>query len=171
VCDDVSNTAPEMSLAPSQPGYRTSLSTSSLVSPSLLTLTDAPLSQNQIDASVQDYFLIELMNTLRRSSQVAQERLKKQEQEMLANGLLPLTLSSAGSGSASALASTSRTSFGSAGAAGVATAKAPVNDEEEAVRVRLETLGAHVGADLAERCVPHTPLLAGLTNRTPKSDS
>lgn len=163
-----------MSLAPSQQGYLPSLSTSSLVTPSLLTLTDAPLSQDQLDASVQDYFLIELMHTLRRSSQVARERLKKREEEMLANGLLPPNPPGAGSASTSGLSSTglggsgSRTSLGNASAGGSATAKVLVNEEEEAVRVRLESLGAHVGANLAERCVPHICLLAALTNRNLK---
>ena len=79
-----------MSLAPSQlQGYRSTPSASSLITSSLLALSDAPSNQHQVDASVQDYFLIELVQTLRHSSQVARERARQREEEMVANGLLP----------------------------------------------------------------------------------
>ena len=147
-----------MSLAPSQQGYRPNLSASSLITPSLLSLTDEPLNQNQIDASVQDYFLIELMHTLRHSSRVARDKLKQREEDMLVNGLLTSTLAAAGSTGASGqgpegFGSTSKMSLGSSTAAGGASAKPSANDEDEAVRIRLDALGAHVGANLAERCV------------------
>jgi len=145
-----------MSLAPSQSqGYRPTPSTSSLITPSLLALSDAPPNQNQIDASVQDYLLIELVYTLRHSSQVARERARKREEEMVVNGLLP-PVSSSGTVSsatnATGLASTgARVSMGSPGGIVAAGAKAPMSEEEEAVRARLDALGVHVGANLAER--------------------
>ena len=64
-------------------------SASSLITLSLLALSDAPSNQHQVDASMQDYFLIELMQTLRHLSQVTRERARQQEEEMVANGLLP----------------------------------------------------------------------------------
>ncbi|KAF8584976.1 transport protein particle component [Ramaria rubella] len=135
-----------MSLNPSQQGYRPSPSTSSLVTPELLAISDVPSNQHQIDASVQDYFLIELVHTLRRSSQVARDRRKKREEEMIANGLLPSTFAAGG---ANTSPSASRSSVGSPGTVGGT--KPPVNEEEEAIKVRLEALGVHVGANLAER--------------------
>jgi hypothetical protein len=147
-----------MSLAPSQSqGYRPTPSTSSLITPSLLALSDASPNKNQIDASVQDYFLIELVHTLRRSSQVARERARKREEEMMLNGLLPPVSASGTAASAtntSGLASAgARVSMGSPGGTMAAGAKAPVSEEEEAIRSRLDALGVHVGANLAERCV------------------
>lgn len=151
-----------MSLGPSQQSNRSTVSTSSLITPSLLAITDGPSTQSQIDASVQDYFLIELVHTLRRSSQVARDRLKKREEEMLANGLLPPSVSLTGSATASGHASASsglgsgaKTSLGTMSTVGGASAKAPVNEEEEAIRLRLDALGAHVGANVAERFVLH----------------
>jgi trafficking protein particle complex subunit 6 len=151
-----------MSLPSQQGGYRPSTSTSSLITPSLLALTGSPSSQSQsqIDASLQDYLLIELVHSLRRSSQVARDRLKKREDEMLANGLLPSTSAAAGSALAAGQVSAglgSKTPLRGLSAAAGATANVSASEEEEAIRVRLEALGAHVGANLAERYVVHTP--------------
>lgn len=152
-----------MSLVPSQQGYRPTVSTSSLITPSLLAITDASSTQSQIDASVQDYFLIELVHTLRRSSQVARDRHKKREEEMLANGLLPPSVVLAGGASGSGQTPGGlRTPLGGLSAAGGTSAKAPVNEDEEAVRLRLDALGAHVGANVAERyvfCILHRSML------------
>lgn len=77
--------------------------------------------QRQIDAAFMDYFSIEMVNTLRISSTVATTRAKKLEQEMLQAGLIP-------------------------------PATAPLRSEdEEAVRVRLESIGMHVGANITEK--------------------
>ncbi|KAF8508515.1 NO signaling/Golgi transport ligand-binding domain-containing protein [Gautieria morchelliformis] len=148
-----------MSLPSQQGGYRPSISTSSLITPSLLALTDSPSSQSQIDASVQDYLLIELVHSLRRSSQVARDRLQKREDEMLANGLLTSTAVAASTLAAGQVSAGlgSKTSLRGLSAAAGATANVSVTEEEEAIRVRLEALGAHVGANLAERYVVHTP--------------
>ena len=130
--------------------YHSTPSTSSLITSSLLVLFTAPSNQYQVDASVQDYFLIKLVQTLRHSSQITRERARQQE-EMVANGLLP-PVSASGTivnvVNASGLASTcARTS--PSGIMSVAT-KGPVNGEEEAIRAWLDALGVHVGANLAE---------------------
>ncbi|KAF8525084.1 TRAPP complex subunit trs33 [Hysterangium stoloniferum] len=124
-----------MSLVPSHPSYASPSSTS-LVAPSLAGLYDTPLTQKQVDASVQDYFLMEAVHTFRHSSEVARERLKKREEEMVENGLLPQGYIVGGS----------------AGGKG-AGSKAQVTEEEDAIRIRLESMGAHAGANLAERLV------------------
>lgn len=92
---------------------------------SLVSLANPPPSL--IDASVLDYFLIEAVNTLKESTAVAARRQKQLEDDMV---------------KANALQSpTARDSM-------------QINKEsgEDAVlRTRLETLGAHVGANIVER--------------------
>lgn len=118
-------------------------------SSSLAALADPP--NRLVDAAVMDYFLIELVNTLRVSAAVATARSKKIEQEMIEAGLIPpppapaaLTLSSKKDSARDSVTSlNSRTGK-----------SAVVDEEEEAVRTRLEAIGLHVGANFTERCVP-----------------
>ncbi|KAF9467003.1 NO signaling/Golgi transport ligand-binding domain-containing protein [Collybia nuda] len=112
--------------------------------PSLATLADPPV--RQVDAAVMDYFLIELVNTLRDSAAVATQRAKKIEQEMIESGLLPPPASQTvtqASKNESARDSVTSLTRGSG--------RTPLDEEEEAVRVRLESIGLHVGANFTER--------------------
>lgn len=117
---------------------------------SLSALADPP--QRHIDSAAMDYFLIEMVNTLKTSAAVATTRAKKLEQEMIEAGLapppvavpppLPLKKESARD-SVTSLASRS----------GSVTGKAVLDEDEEALRVRLENIGSHVGANITEKCV------------------
>lgn len=90
-----------------------------------------------------DYFLIELVSTLRASSAVAVARAKKVEQEMIEAGLLsPMPpVPPAVPSKRDSLASITSKAEG----------KTAVDDEDEALRLRLESIGMHVGANVAER--------------------
>jgi len=77
--------------------------------------------QRQINAAFMDYFSIEMVNTLRVSSTVAATRAKKLEQEMLQAGLIPPAIAP------------------------------PRSEDEEPVRIRLESIGMHVGANITEK--------------------
>lgn len=108
--------------------YGPSTTSSSLVTPALALL--AQDNQSQIDSVALDFLLIELVHTLKASSRHATARLRAKEEEMISAGLLPPPL------------------------------PAPPNkdgvsreqeDEEEALRIRLEDIGAAVGGALAER--------------------
>jgi hypothetical protein len=118
----------------------------SLIPSSLAALADPPI--RQIDAAVMDYFLIELVNTLRDSAAVATRRAKKIEQDMVEAGLIPppappsLNLPPKKESARDSVTSLTRGS-----------GKSSLDDEEEAVRSRLETIGLHVGANFTERCV------------------
>jgi hypothetical protein len=123
-------------------------SSSTLVQPTLALLADPP--NKFIDAPAMDYFLIEMVNTLKQSAAFATARSKKIEQEMIEAGLipapapLPLNLKKESArNSETSLASRS----GSA-------AKGGVDEEEEALRVRLEAIGMHVGGNFTERYAP-----------------
>jgi len=122
-----------------------------MVPPSLAVLADPPI--RQIDAAAMDYFLIEMVNTLRDSSAVAAARSKKIEQEMIEAGLLPplpapLSLATKVESSRDSVTSlTSRTA-----------GKSGLDEEEEGVRVRLEGIGMHVGANFTERLCRDRPL-------------
>jgi len=86
---------------------------------------------SHVDSSVLDYLLVELVPTLRDSAAVSGARATKIEDEMRAAGLLshlPV---------ASKAAKRESTS--------------PGDPAEDALRIRLESVGAHVGANLAER--------------------
>ncbi|KAG5643048.1 hypothetical protein DXG03_001626 [Asterophora parasitica] len=134
-----------------------SIATSSLVPASLAALADPPI--RQIDAAVMDYFLIELVNTLRESSAVATARTKKIEQEMVEAGLIPAPAASAPAPPAKK--ENARDSTTSLNSSSKGTGKPPVLDEEEeAVRVRLEAIGLHVGANFTERLCRDRPLFA-----------
>ncbi|KAH8101402.1 TRAPP complex subunit trs33 [Cristinia sonorae] len=125
--------------------------TSSL-SPAILALAEPPA--RLIDTPAMDYFLIEVVNALRESSAVAVARTKKLEQEMVDAGLLPPPGPSAvaGASAASKRDSSFRDSIGSGiSRSESAQGKSLVDDEEEGVRQRLEAIGMHVGANIAER--------------------
>lgn len=89
-----------------------------------------------------DYFLIEVVNTLRASSAVAVAKTKKIEQEMIEAGLLqpPPPTPPAVPSKRDSVASTSSSK-----------PDAKVSEEEEGVRLRLEAIGMHVGANVAEQ--------------------
>ncbi|RDB27291.1 Trafficking protein particle complex subunit 6B [Hypsizygus marmoreus] len=127
------------------------LSASSLVPANLAALADPPT--KQIDAAVMDYFLIELVNTLRVSSAVATARSKKIEQEMVEAGLIPAPMPT--SHSLPLKKESARDSVTSL------KGKAPaIDEEEEAVRTRLEAIGIHVGANFTERLCRDRPLFS-----------
>lgn len=119
---------------------------STSVASSLAALADPPL--RTVDGPVVDYFFIELVNTLRASSAVAVARTKKIEQEMVEAGLLPPAQQGppAVPSKRDSLASASSKTGGLDG-------KTAVDDEEEALRLRLESIGMHVGSNVAERSV------------------
>lgn len=108
-----------------------------LVSPMITTLADPPT--RLMDGAAMDYFLIEMVNTLRSSSNVATARAQKVEQEMIDAGLLPPPPPPASS------KKENRDSIGSSRSG------KPVDDEEEPLRMRLESIGMHVGANITER--------------------
>lgn len=127
------------------------ISASSLVPQNLLVLADPPV--RQIDGAVMDYFLIELVNTLRVSAAVATERSKKIEAEMVEAGLIPPPVvppphplkKEAASARDSVTSLNSRASTGGR--------MSSADEAEEAVRSRLEAIGLHVGANFTERYV------------------
>ncbi|KAH7103147.1 transport protein particle component [Auriculariales sp. MPI-PUGE-AT-0066] len=84
-----------------------------------------------IDAAALDYLLVELVPTLRDSAGVSGARAQETEDEMRAAGLL------AHLPAASKASKRDSTAF--------------QDPAEDALRVRLEAVGAHVGANLAER--------------------
>lgn len=105
-----------------------------------------------MDGAALDYFLIEVVSTLRESAAVATARTKKVEQEMIEAGLLPPT--TAAPSVPSKRDSSVRDSVGSMAkleGAMAGGAKNGVDEEEEPVRQRLEAIGMHVGANIAER--------------------
>ncbi|KAG8758423.1 Trafficking protein particle complex subunit 33 [Serendipita sp. 396] len=84
----------------------------------------------QIDGALFDYFLVETVNTLRQSSAVATRRQKELEDEMAKANLLPQAPNQ----------------------------RIQVQDtEDEALKLRLEGIGAQVGASLVERLVKDRP--------------
>lgn len=117
--------------------------TGSLSSPLVTAMADAPM--RFMDGVGFDFFLIEMVNTLRASSAHAQARARKVEQEMIDAGLLPTPLPTPAirkdnRGSTTSLASK---------------AAAKADDEEEGLRLRLEAIGVHVGANITERYMRH----------------
>ncbi|KAF8879927.1 NO signaling/Golgi transport ligand-binding domain-containing protein [Infundibulicybe gibba] len=103
-----------------------------------------------------DYFVIEMVNSIRASSAVATARSKKIEQEMVEAGLIPPPAPIPPLKKDLPNARDSVTSLGSR-----TTSKALVFDEEdEAVRSRLESIGLHVGANFAERLCRDRPLFS-----------
>jgi trafficking protein particle complex subunit 6 len=98
----------------------------------------------QIDAAALDYLAIELVSALRQSCKVASAKKKEREEHMIAAGVLP----------APSLPPPLTTKKDSVRVAMLAarTAKAS-EEEEEALRLRLEMVGVQVGGNLAERYV------------------
>jgi len=82
----------------------------------------------QIDTAAYDYLLIELIPTLRSSAQVATMRTKELEAEMQRAHLIQPS-------------------------AEKEKEKGGERDPDEPLKVRLENIGMHVGANLAERYV------------------
>ena len=116
-------------------------------STTLAALADPPL--RQIDGAAMDYFLIEMVATLRESAAVATARAKKIEQEMVEAGLIPAPLPVPSSLKKDNSARDSVTSLGSR--TGSAAGKGTLDEEEEPVRQRLEAIGMHVGSNFSER--------------------
>jgi hypothetical protein len=116
-----------------------------------------------------DYFLIEAVNTLRASAAVATARAKKVEQEMIDAGLIPApapvlhpltTMRESASGSLSGERDSARSSGSKRGSA-----SAKSDEDEEAVRTRLEAIGLHVGANFAERYIHIRQTILLITRR------
>ncbi|KAG8724700.1 hypothetical protein FRC12_024280, partial [Ceratobasidium sp. 428] len=84
-------------------------------------------SQRQVDAVVYDVLLIEMVRSLRESASVARKRERELEEEMTENGLIEKTVTAA----TETAPATTRDSVSS-----VPAAKAAVDEDEEAVRVR-----------------------------------
>ncbi|KAH7907193.1 NO signaling/Golgi transport ligand-binding domain-containing protein [Hygrophoropsis aurantiaca] len=127
---------------------RTSLQNPPASAITLSSLADAPA--RQIDAAAMDYFLIEAVNALRASSSVAAARTKKIEQDMAEAGLVP----PAPPAKTPTQLQNQRDSMGSASGKGAAV----MDEEDEAVRTRLEAIGMHVGGNFAERLCRDRPL-------------
>ena len=115
--------------------------TGSLSSPLVTAMADAPV--RFMDGAAFDFFLIEMVSTLRASSAHAQARARKVEQEMIDAGLLPALLPIPATRKEHRDSTTSLASR--------ATTK--VDEEEEGLRLRLEAIGMHVGANITERYV------------------
>lgn len=97
-----------------------------------------------------DYFVIEAVNTLRESSRVATARAKEIEKEMIDAGLMPAPPPQPSS--LPLKKENPRESVASLQSRTSSPANKPaVDEEEEAVRLRLENIGMHVGANFAER--------------------
>lgn len=129
-----------------------SSSGNSLVPSNLAALADPPI--RNVDAPAMDYFLFEAVNTLRASAAVALARTKKLEAEMIEAGLLPPPPPPP-----QALKNKEPNPRDSVTSLKSMSGKAPPLDEdEEALRVRLETIGMHVGANFTERLCRDRPL-------------
>ncbi|KAF8707667.1 Transport protein particle (TRAPP) component, partial [Rhizoctonia solani] len=92
----------------------------------------------QVDGVVYDILLIEMVRTLRDSAKVARKRETELEEEMIENGLLERKAPAATASKGDSVSS-------------IPAAKGTVDEDEEALRIRLESIGMHVGANLAER--------------------
>jgi trafficking protein particle complex subunit 6 len=119
-----------------------------LVSSNLATLAEPPI--QLVDGAALDYLVIEMVNTLKTSAKVALKRSKKIEEEMIEAGLLPPP---APAPPKKVVAPNPRDSTVSLGGKNADSSIPALDEEEEAVRVRLEAIGAHVGANLSERYV------------------
>ncbi|KAF8629002.1 hypothetical protein AX17_005858 [Amanita inopinata Kibby_2008] len=121
---------------------------------SLAALADPP--SRYIDGAVMDYFLIEAVNTLRESTAIAMARAKKIEKEMIEAGIIPPPQPAPPPPPAKETARDSMTSLNSR--SGSASGKhQAVDEEEEALRLRLEAIGMHVGANFTERLCRDKP--------------
>jgi hypothetical protein len=120
----------------------TSIITSAMASSQLAALADS--GPRMMDRPAMDYFLIELVPTLRASAAVAHARAQRQEQEMVDAGLLPPAPPGKGPQSAVSRSSAALTS---------AVTKEKPEEEEDVVRKRLDAIGQHIGANIVERSV------------------
>lgn len=103
--------------------------------------------------------MIETVTALRASSAVALRRAKQLEADIVDAGILPPVPSKDHGVGSMASARDSTLSLGSAkGGGGSAPKSGPVDEEEEALRVRLEAIGVHVGANFAERLCRDRPM-------------
>ncbi|QRV76925.1 Transport protein particle (TRAPP) component [Ceratobasidium sp. AG-Ba] len=102
--------------------------------------------QKQVDAVVYDVLLIEMVRTLRGSASVARKRERELEEEMVENGLIEKKAVPASA------PATTRDSVSS-----VPASKGAVDEDEEAVRARLEAVGVHVGMNIVERLARDRP--------------
>ena len=93
-----------------------------------------------------DYFVIEMVNTLRTSSAVATARIKKVEKELVDAGLMPPNAPALPALKKSQL----RDSIGS-DASRNSVFKDGKDEDDEELRARLEAIGMHIGANMAER--------------------
>ena len=133
-------------------------SSSSLITPSLSALSDPPV--HLADTAALDYLIIEMVHTLRDSSRTALARIKKLENEMKEAGLDPSPappekgptikekekLKKGGRDSPGGTRMRVASSTGT-----VAGVEIEVDEEEQNLRLRLESIGLHVGANIAER--------------------
>ncbi|THH12847.1 hypothetical protein EW146_g7311 [Bondarzewia mesenterica] len=125
--------------------------------PSLSSLADPP--PRLMDGPAMDYFLIELVQTLRQSSIVAAARARKVEEEMISSGLIPAPPPAPPTHKIKK--EVLRESMGSTvsqtqGVPG----KVPADEDEEGVRARLEAIGLHVGANITERLCHDRPIFS-----------
>ncbi|KAG8950509.1 Trafficking protein particle complex subunit 33 [Tulasnella sp. 419] len=112
-------------------GHYGSSTSTSLMSSALSSLAEPE--PKLVDGIALDYLLIELVQTLRQSTLVATSKLRAREKEMVDAGLIPPT---------PPIPPSKKESKG----------KGPEDDEEEeALRIRLESIGATVGGNVAER--------------------
>ncbi|EIW86052.1 transport protein particle component [Coniophora puteana RWD-64-598 SS2] len=115
-------------------------------------------SSKQVDGAALEYLLIEAIPVLRASSAVASARRKELEREMAEAGIIvpppnpppkdttPNPTPNASTTNVRDSAGSARSVAGAGGGAG-----APVDEAEEALRQRLESIGMHIGANITER--------------------
>lgn len=111
-----------------------------------------------MDGAAMDYFQIELVEALRHSSSVATARAKKIEQEMIESGLIPPPPPPAPT--LRVKKDVQRESLTSNASQSAIASKSPLDEEEEEVRVRLEAIGLHVGANITERLCHDRPIFS-----------
>lgn len=128
---------PNMSRSLATPSFGAPRTPSPALPPTLRTLAYPP--QRQVDGAVYEILLIEMVRTLRESASVARKRERELEEEMVENGLVEKK--------AAPPAATTRDSVSGS----LPAAKSVVEEDEEAVRIRLESIGMHVGTNLVER--------------------
>jgi len=108
------------------------VSSTSLSSPTLSKLADS--APHEIDAAVFEYIFIELVRCFKNSATFTQSRLEKHEQEMIDAGLLPASVKKRKE-HPTALQS----------------------EPDQALLLRIEIAGEHVGANLSERLARDRP--------------
>ncbi|KAG8695411.1 Trafficking protein particle complex subunit 33 [Ceratobasidium sp. 394] len=136
-----------MSRSLATPSFGTPRTPSPTAAPTLRSL--AYPTQKQVDAVVYDVLLIEMVRTLRESASVARKRERELEEEMVENGLIEKKVAPG------AAPATTRDSISS-----VPATKSTADEDEEAVRVRLESIGVHVGTNIVERLARDRPRFA-----------